>query len=129
MARMVALGSSIAILHAWLAVASVVLAAAVVVLGALDGIGTVRGRRWLDRLVLALLGATVAGALLGLGVLVGAQPPADPLHLVYGAAAVLAVPAARLIAGTRGSPRLGWWLAAGGLVTLGALLRLWATGG
>jgi hypothetical protein len=123
------IGSALATLHGWVGIVSALLAAALVVLGALDGLGRVRARRGLDRLVLALLAATGAGAVLGIGVLVAVRPPSDVLHLVYGAAAVLAVPAARSIAGMRRSPRLGWWLAAGGLVTLGALLRLWATGG
>ena len=129
MAGMTGIGSTLAMVHGWAGVLSALLAAAIVVLGVLDGLGVVRARRGLDRLVLGLLAATGAGAILGLGVLVGQRPPSDALHLVYGVAAVVAVPGARLIAGMRRSPRLGWWLAAGGLVTLGALLRLWATGG
>jgi hypothetical protein len=126
---MTAIASALAALHAWAAVAAAVLAVTTVLLGVLHGLRSVPGRVWLDRLVLALLVATALAAVLGLGVLVGSRPPADGLHLVYGAAAVLAVPVARAIAGARRSGRLGWWLAAGGLVTLGALLRLWATGG
>jgi hypothetical protein len=120
---------TLAAVHGWIGVLAALLAAAMVVLGVLDGLGRVHARRGLDRLVLALLAATGVGAIVGIGVLVGVQPPSDGLHLVYGIVAVIAVPVARLIAGMRRSARLGWWLAAGGLVTLGALLRLWATGG
>ena len=129
MAGMTGIGSVVAMVHGWAGLLSALLAAAIVVLGLLDALGAVRAQRGLDRLVLALLAATGVGAILGIGVLVGLRPPSDALHLVYGVAAIVAVPGARLIAGMRGSPRLGWWLAAGGLVTLGALLRLWATGG
>jgi hypothetical protein len=122
------IGTTLAMLHGWAGILAALLAASMVVVGALHGLGRVHGRRALDRLVLALLAATGVAAVLGIGVLIAVRPPSDALHLVYGAAAVLAVPAARTIAGMRRSPRLGWWLAAGGLVTLGALLRLWATG-
>ena len=127
---MTGIGSTLAMIHGWAGILSALLAAAVVVLGVLDGMGvrprTARARPPGAR---AARRPPRAGAILGIGVLVGRRPPSDALHLVYGVAAVVAVPGARLAAGMRRSPRLGWWLAAGGLVTLGALLRLWATGG
>jgi hypothetical protein len=55
--------------------------------------------------------------------------PADPLHFVYAMVALVALPVVRLEAMRRRSTRVGWWVCAGGLITLGALLRLWATGG
>ena len=126
---------SAAVLHAWLAAASAVLTAGATVLGALSGSGVARGRAvrlWLDRLVLAVLAVVAADLLLGAGVALlasGAKGPADLLHLVYAIVALLALPVLRLEATRRRSARIGWWVCAGGLVTLGALLRLWATGG
>jgi|tagenome__1003787_1003787.scaffolds.fasta_scaffold20693108_2 hypothetical protein len=127
---------AIAVIHAWLATAAAILAAGAAILGALVGLGAAGGRAarlWLDRLVLALLvviGADVIlgglVAILGLGDRAG---PADPLHLVYAMVALLTMPVVRLEAMRRRSARIGWWVCAGGLVTLGALLRLWATGG
>ena len=128
--------AGLAVLHAWLASAAAVVAAGAVVLGALAGLGLAAGRSarlWLDRLVLGLLAVVTANvalgglvAFLGLG---GRSGPADPLHLVYAAAALVALPVARFEVERRGSTRVGWWVCGGGLVTLGALLRLWATGG
>lgn len=126
---MTELAGILATLHAWAAVAAAMIAAGLVVLGALDGLGVVAARRGLDRLVLALLVATLLAALLGPGIVIGRAPPADPIHFLYAAVAILAAPLARLEAVRRRSARLGGWLAAGGLVTLGALLRLWGTGG
>ena len=126
---------SAAELHAWLAVAGAVLATGATVLGLLTGIGVTRGRvarLWIDRLILAILAVVAVDLLLGAGVALlasGGRGPADPLHLVYAVVALLALPAARFEVERRGSTRIGWWVCAGGLVTLGALLRLWATGG
>jgi hypothetical protein len=124
------------VLHAWLASGAAILATGAVVLGALVALGAAgrrAGRRWLDRLVLALLVVVAAdvvlGGLVGILALGGRVGPADPLHFVYAMVALLAVPVVRLEAMRRRSARLGWWVCAGGLVTLGALLRLWATGG
>ena len=121
---------ALAELHAWLAVATAVLAVALTVVALLLAVGVLRSRRWLDRLILALLVAVAAALLLGPVIAIGrGAGPADPLHFVYAMVALLAVPVARLVAYGRGSTRVGWWVVAGGLVTLGALLRLWATGG
>jgi hypothetical protein len=101
--------------------------------GAGMGLGALHGRQWLvlvDRLILG--GLLLVAAALALGpvlVLARGVGPADALHLVYAVVALLAMPLARLEAMRRRSARLGWWVCAGGLVTLGALLRLWATGG
>jgi hypothetical protein len=125
-------GSTVGQLHLWVAIAAAVVAAGVVVLGVVDALGIVtaaRGRRWLDRALLALLALLAAAALLGPLVLLLVGPPGEWLHLVYAAAALAAAPVARAIAGSRGSPRIGGWIAGGGLVTLAALLRLWGTGG
>jgi hypothetical protein len=126
---------SAAVLHAWLAAAAAVLAGGATVLGALSGLGVTGGRGarlWLDRLVLGVLAVVGANLLLGAAIALlaaGGRGPADPLHLVYAVVALVALPAVRLEAMRRRSTRVGWWVCAGGLVTLGALLRLWATGG
>lgn len=117
--------------HGWLAIATAVIAVVVVVVGALAGLGILtpgRGRRWMDRGLLALIALVAGASVAGVVVLVLVGPPGEWLHLVYAAAALWAVPVARAIAGARASTRIGWWVAAGGLVTLAALLRLWGTG-
>jgi uncharacterized membrane protein YwaF len=123
------IGSALAVVHAWVATLAAVVAAALVVLGVLDALRLVEARRWLDRLVLLLVATVIVAAILGPGIVIGVRPPSDPLHFLYALVAVMAVPAFRLVAQQRRSDRLGGWLAVGGLVTLGALLRLWATGG
>jgi hypothetical protein len=122
--------------HAWLAAAAAVAAVGTSLLGAMLGLHTARGhaaRLWLDRFVLAvpaLVAINVAlGGLVAILAAGGPTGPADPLHFVYALVALLVVPVARLEAMRRHSTRVGWWVCAGGLVTLGALLRLWATGG
>ena len=125
---MAAIGTLFAQLHAWVAIAAAVVTGLLVVLGALDGLGVVAGKRWLDRLLIALLAILVVAAILGPGIVVGVRPPSDPLHYLYAVVAIGAVPAARYAAGRRAAPRVGWWVAVGGLVTLAALLRLWGTG-
>ncbi len=125
---MEALGSALVAPHVWAATAAVVVAALLVLLGTLDGLGIVHGRAWLDRLAVVLGVATVTALLLGPGILIGVGPPASPLHYLFAATAVLAVPGLRLEASRRHAVRTGWWMAAGGVVTLGALLGLWSTG-
>lgn len=125
-------GAALSQVHAWLAVAAAIVAAAIVVLGALDAVRLFTGttaRRWLDRALLVLLAVVAAGAVLGPFVLVLVGPPREWLHLVYAAAALAAAPVARAIAAARAPSRMGGWVAVGGLVTLAALLRLWGTGG
>ena len=126
---MAAIGSLFAQLHAWVATAAAVVALLIVLLGALDGLGAIAARRWLDRLMVALLVALGATVILGPGIVIGVRPPSDPMHYLYALVAVAAVPSARYAAGRRGATRAGWWFAVGGLVTLAALVRLWGTGG
>jgi len=125
--------STLAQVHAWLAVGAVVVAMLATLAGAALGAGFAGGRRWLvaaDRLILALLVLVAVAVALGPVLALGrGSGPSDPLHLVYAAVALLAMPVLRLEAMRRRSARAGWWICAGGLVTLGALLRLWATGG
>jgi hypothetical protein len=119
---------AISLLHAWLATLSAVLAALLVVLGALVGVGMVHGVRWLDRLIVAVMAAVAAAGILGPLLFIVVAPPSETVHILYAGVALLAAPVARLESLRRRSTRAGWWVAAGGLVTLGAILRLWATG-
>ncbi len=50
------------------------------------------------------------------------------MHFLLAAIAVLTVPALRLVAIRKRSTHVGWWMAAGAVVTLLALLGLWQTG-
>lgn len=124
---------TLAVVHGWLAAGAAVLAVLATLAGAGMGLGALAGRRWLvlvDRLILALLLVVAVALALGPLLVVGRGAwPSDPLHLVYAGVALLAMPVLRLEAMRRRSARVGWWVCAGGLVTLGALLRLWATGG
>lgn len=85
-----------------------------------------------DRAVLAALLLVGAAGLVGLVLLIIGSRPADPLHLVYGPAALISVPVAIWIG--RASPagrsrvRRDIWTAAGGIVLFGLGLRLVATG-
>jgi hypothetical protein len=90
-------------------------------------------RSAVDRAVLAVLGSALAAGLVGALLLGMGSRPADPLHFVYGPAALIALPVAIGVGarGTRaGSSRVrrDVWTAAGGLVLLGIVLRLFATG-
>ncbi len=123
------IASALAVLHAWVATAVAVVAGVLVVVGLLDSLRIIAARHWLDRLVLLLVAGVLVAVLLGPPVFIGVRPPSDPLHFLYAALALGSVPALRFVAHRRRSARLGGWLAVGGLITLGTLLRLWATGG
>jgi hypothetical protein len=129
----------VAALHDILGLAVVV--GALVVLGATTW-SAVAGRRSggrkdhrlaADRAVLAVLGLVVVVEFLGLALLLTGSRPADPLHFLYGAAALIGLPAAIWI-GTRTRPadgsrvRRDAWTAGGAIVLLGIALRLLATG-
>ena len=90
-------------------------------------------RSAVDRAVLTVLGGALAAGLVGAVLLVTGSRPADALHFVYGPAAVIALPIAIWVGarGTRaGSSRVrrDVWTAGGGVVLLGIMLRLFATG-
>ena len=125
---MATIGSMLAVLHSWVAIAGAVVAVALVIVGVIDGAGAGRARMWLDRLAAALFVTMVAAVLLGPGIVAGVGMPSSPLHFLLAAFAVLAVPTLRFVALRRGSAHLGWWMAAGGVVTLLALLGLWSSG-
>ena len=91
-----------------------------------------------DRLVLVVIGLVAANAILGLVLLGGGSRPADPLHLLYGPAALIALPLGRWL-GRRSGPgsggpsrpdrrRIDLWLAIAAIALLGMELRLAMTG-
>ena len=125
---MEAIATLLARLHAWVATAAAVVAGLIAIVGLLDGAGLVRARARLDRLGVVLFGSLLLVVLLGPGLVVGLGGPADPLHFVYAAVAIAAVPLLRLLAERRGAERAGWWVAAGGIITLLALYLLWQSG-
>jgi hypothetical protein len=90
-------------------------------------------RSAVDRAVLVVLGSALAAGLVGVVLFGTGSQPADPLHFLYGPAAVIALPVAIWV-GARGAPggssrvRRDVWTAGGGLVLLGIVLRLFATG-
>jgi hypothetical protein len=127
--RMQAMVAAVTVLHAWLAIAATAAGAAILAASLLAVLGAPVTRRLLDRLLLVLLATAGLAALLGPVIWIGGRPPADPLHALYGAVAVLALPATRAVAGRRPVASTARWLLLGSLVTLGALLRLWMTGG
>jgi len=93
--------------------------------------GVVTGRRHalaLDRVLLAYFLSLAVAALGGLVLLLIGAGPADPLHLLYGAAAPVVVAVARWRAATAAPRRAAAWLAGGAVIALGVLLRLWTTG-
>jgi hypothetical protein len=123
------LARAVTVVHGWLAVLAVAAAGAIVVASVLAVLGVRVTRTLLDRLLIGLLLTAGSAAILGPVIWTAGRPPADPLHALYGALAVLALPLARAAGGRRPAPVVARWLLLGGLVTLGALLRLWMTGG
>ena len=80
-----------------------------------------------------MLGSVFTAGLIGAILLATGSRPADPLHYLYGPAALIALPVAIWIGAraTRAGPsrvRRDTWTAVGGLALLGIVLRLFATG-
>jgi hypothetical protein len=116
-------------LHFWFALTAIVSDLGLVAVS-LVGAATRRWNRLLgDRLVLAVLATTGLAALLGAGVAVSSRPPADGLHLVYGAVALAVLPIARYLARAGSDRRRAGWLLLGSVVQLAIYARLLQTGG
>jgi hypothetical protein len=126
--------------HQWLADGLVVVTFALVFAAAWSAI---LGRRSLglrdhrfavDRLVLAAIAIVIVEALVGVAVAFGGGRPADPLHLLYGPLAGLALPVAYGLGGrtiaSRGDSRVrrDLWILVGALLLLGFEGRLYMTG-
>ena len=96
--------------------------------------GTRDHRFAVDRLVLGFLGVVGLAALVGLVLAAGGARPDDPLHLLYGFLALVAVPVAWALGGRAvggGAPirmRRDGWLVVAAAVMLGIELRLFLTG-
>ena len=74
------------------------------------------------------VGAIALAAVLGLVLLVTGPGPADPLHLVYGALALVALPGAALLAAGRPVRRQAIVVCIGAVVLLILVVRLFQTG-
>lgn len=126
-------------LHVIFAAAAIIGALIVVAVGAWSAIAGRRsgGRRdnrsALDRAVLVVLAMIASAEILGVALLLTSARPADPLHFLYGAAGLVALPIA-IFFGARTPPvdgsrvRRDAWTAVGAIVLLGILFRLYATG-
>jgi hypothetical protein len=87
------------------------------------------GRRLVDRLILAIIGSTLAAGGTGLGLLLGGDELADPLHAVYGIVGLAGVPTGRYLFRSAQPHRQALGLAIAGLLVGGILARLAMTGG
>jgi hypothetical protein len=86
-----------------------------------------------DRTILVVLAVLLLAGLVGLGLLAGGGRPADPLHLLYGQAALVTAPIGYWLArrgGLRapGRFRRDMWVAIAAVVLLGIEYRLFVTG-
>ncbi len=87
-----------------------------------------------DRTILGLLAVLLVDGLVGLGLLVGGGRPRDPLHLLYGPAALVTAPIGYWLARRGGlaraprSVRRDAWVAVAAVVLLGIEYRLFVTG-
>jgi hypothetical protein len=110
---------------AWLSGGAIAVAIAAAVRGEVQSLGR---RRWLDRSIIAVEVAVVAALLAGLAQLIAGPGPSDPLHFLYAALLVAALPVARMLGGRERRPRR-WVMVLAGVVALGLLVRLAQTGG
>jgi hypothetical protein len=126
-------------LHVILATAAIIGAFTVVGVGAWSVVAGRRsgGRRdnrsALDRAVLAVLASVVVAEMVGVALLLTGARPADPLHFLYGPAALIALPiaiwfGARTPSADASRVRRDLWTVVGAIVLLGILFRLFATG-
>ena len=96
--------------------------------------GAIDHRFVVDRLILLNVFVIVANVLAGALLAVGGARPADPLHLLYGVAAVVVLPLGWTLGGRTvqtGRPsraRRDAWVLAAALVLVGIEVRLLATG-
>jgi hypothetical protein len=96
--------------------------------------GAVDHRFAVDRLILAVVTLLVVNGALGALLAVGGQQPADPLHFLYGPAAVVTLPIGWALGGRPrpdGPPtrlRRDAWLLGAALILVGLEARLFLTG-
>jgi FtsH-binding integral membrane protein len=105
----------------------VALGGGLVVLVVAYGEATRRSLRFArDRAILGALALVVAGSAVGLVLLVTGNGPDDPLHLLYGALAILVLPVARFWDRVSGHRALAVGIA--GVVLTLLVVRLFQTG-
>jgi hypothetical protein len=105
----------------------VVAAGAATLLAVLAGAVTRRPFRFArDRAILAAIAVVAANVLVGVVLLAGGGAPADPLHLVYAAVALVILPVARFW--DRLARRRELAVGAGAVVLAALVLRLFQTG-
>jgi hypothetical protein len=109
---------------AWLAAVAAVAVISFVVLGRL---AAQVDRRSIDRSILVAEVLVSAASVVGLALLIVGRRPADGLHLLFAAIALVVAPVARFWGGLRAAPRAGL-LISGGVVLLVVLVRLGQTG-
>lgn len=114
-------------IHLGLAVA-LAATVALTLLAVLPGLAAAYRVRLVDRLLLADLAAALAAAVIGVLLLVTGSRPADPLHFLYAAVALGALPTARYLARTGTERRRAAIMAIGCLVMAGVVVRLFMTG-
>jgi hypothetical protein len=114
-------------LHRTLALIALAIGAGIGLLAALGALGGRPRRLAVDRAVLAALSVIALAVVSGLGMLLGGQRPHDLLHLLYAAAALLALPIARFGGGVAARHR-GPAVAIGGLLVVLLVVRLYQTG-
>jgi hypothetical protein len=116
----------IATLHVLVALL-VAVSGALVTLTVVAGAALHREARFaIDRAILAGQALVVVGIVLGLVILVTGGRPADPLHLLYAAVALIVLPFARFWHRLAGRRALA--VGAGGIVLAALVLRLFQTG-
>lgn len=103
--------------------------AAVVVAGLAALVFALRGgSHWVDRLRLGLTAIIGLQVVLGAITLIGGAQPAEPLHLLYGAVAILVLPAASSFAAEAPPADRAWVVVAACGVLLLLAWRLASTG-
>ena len=114
--------------HAAAAPVVAVLAIALGVVAVIAARGRDAHRNAIDRLILVVLVVALAAGATGAVLLATGHRPSDPLHLLYAAVAVAALPIARFAGGSVRWTSRSWVLAGAAIVLIGVVLRLVATG-
>ncbi len=132
--------------HQFLAIVLVVMTVALLAAAAWSTIdarrsaGAIDHRFAVDRLILVVMAVVVTESVIGIGIALLVRGPTDPLHLLYGPLALIALPvgrglgasrearAAGVTGGAARSSRRDLWVVVAAVVLLGLELRLFATG-
>ncbi len=120
--------------HQLLAIVLVVATVALLVAAAWSTIaarrsgGVIDHRFAVDRLILAVTGIVAIEGVLGIVIALSKRGPTDPLHLLYGLLALVAMPVGRWLAGAWRDSRRDLWVVVAAVILLGLELRLFATG-